>query len=70
MNEWEHLTVSGNENLAQLGQQGWELVAVLEKPGELPLFYFKRPAESFRDRVTREQKHRYYAKLGLTPAEA
>ncbi len=65
MNEWEYLTIRGNENLLQLGNQGWELVAVAEKAEGEPLLYFKRPLESFRDRWTREQKQRYYAKLGL-----
>ena len=59
------------ENLAALGAQGWELVAVLPAAGGEPVCYFKRSAADFRDRVTLEQKRRYYAMLDhALPAES
>lgn len=69
MTQWEYLKVEGDHNLAQLGREGWELVAALPDPENQPVFYFKRPLESFRDRVTEEQKQRYYARLGLNSKE-
>ena len=66
---WEYHTAvlqPGNEEqLNRLGSQGWELVAVVPE-GKLarPTFYFKRPALNFKERVTLEQKHRYYRQWG------
>ncbi len=68
MQEWEYLSVSGDQNLTKLGQEGWELVAVVPTETELPRFYFKRPARSFRDRVTLEQKQRYFKMADSTLA--
>lgn len=44
--------------LARIGDEGWELVAIDPKNGD---YIFKRPRLSFRERVTLEQKQRYYA---------
>lgn len=44
------------ETLSALGAEGWELV--LFAPGRG--YAFKRPQPSFRDRVTLDQKARYY----------
>jgi hypothetical protein len=52
--------------LADLGMEGWELVAIGGGPGER-LLYLKRPAESFAARVTTEQRNRYYVSRGLDP---
>jgi hypothetical protein len=71
MTTWEYLKTEGDADLAALGQQGWELVAVLAAgAGGAPVCYFKRPAPDFRDRVTLEQKQRYYALLGRASTEA
>jgi hypothetical protein len=53
------------ENLDQLGTQGWELIETGENR-----YVFKRPARSFVERVTLEQRARYYASLGLDPDAA
>ena len=65
---WEYLTSADDADLAALGRQGWELIAVTPTGPEGALvLYFKRPALDFRDRVTLEQKRRYYALLGRAP---
>ena len=66
---WEYLTVTGEPetHLATLGQEGWELVAVTGGAEEATL-YFKRPGLTFRERVTLDQRRRYYAALGQSPA--
>ncbi len=51
--------------LNALGRDGWELVAA-DDPDETG-FVFKRPAQSFVERVTLEQRARYYESLGLAP---
>jgi hypothetical protein len=65
---WEYLTVPETERdrLADLGLQGWELVAVGGSPDERVL-YLKRPAQSLKARVTTEQRNRYYESRGLHP---
>ena len=65
---WEYL-VAAEPQLPELGRRGWELVAVL--PGEhgAARCYLKRPAPTFRERVTGEQKRRYYASRGLAPGD-
>lgn len=70
MLQWEYLVAHQGINLNELGSEGWELVGVVMEPERLePTFYFKRPAPSFRDRVTLDQKRRYYAMLGIPLAE-
>lgn len=55
---WEHRVIAATDEqaLQALGAEGWELVGV--DGGKL---YLKRPALPFRERVTLEQKARYYA---------
>jgi len=64
--EWEYLTVEESDagDLSSLGRQGWELAGV---SGDR--LYFKRPAMSFRERVTLDQKRHYYGLLGVPLAE-
>jgi hypothetical protein len=50
------------ETLDELGRQGWELIETGENR-----YVFKRPALTFVERVTLEQRARYYASLGLDP---
>jgi hypothetical protein len=55
--QWEYLTIAEQdaEDLNALGAQGWELVSVSDST-----LYFKRPALSFRERVTLDQKREVY----------
>ncbi len=65
VNNWEYLTIPEDERgrLGGLGAEGWELVARGGDPGQ-SLLYFKRPAPTFRERVTLEQRSRYLASRG------
>lgn len=58
MPRWEHRVEATppEERLAQLGQDGWELVAVLDGKA-----YLKRPAPGYRERVTLAQRARALA---------
>ena len=70
MEAWEYRKTSGDEDMEELGREGWELVAVVPSgmPGQTT-FYYKRPAPTFREQVTNDQKRRYYTKLGIKGAE-
>ena len=65
---WEYLTIPEGERhrLSALGEEGWELAGVGGNPGE-PLLYLKRRGLDFRERVTVEQRNRYYSSHGLDP---
>lgn len=54
--------------LNALGRDGWELVAT--EDSEEQRFVFKRPGQSFVERVTLEQRARYYTSRGLDPENA
>lgn len=66
--DWEYLTLpeSERERLNALGGEGWELTGVGGSAGE-GVLYLKREVLSFRERVTLDQRDRYYASLGLEP---
>jgi len=63
---WEYHKSLDFGELEALGREGWELVAVLpsESDGE-GVFYLKRLALGFRERVTMDQKRHYYGLLGI-----
>jgi hypothetical protein len=65
---WEYLTLpeAERDRLAQLGLEGWELVAVGGGPDE-PMLYLKRPVQDLSARATTEQRNRYYLSRGLDP---
>jgi hypothetical protein len=65
---WEYLTIPEAERhrLPLLGTEGWELVAIGGDP-DARLLYLKRPARSLSERVTTEQRHRYFISRGLDP---
>ena len=66
MTGWEYYSTTDDSDLATLGLQGWELVAVIPgPPAGRAKFYFKRPAPDFRDQVTLDQKRRYFAAADL-----
>lgn len=68
---WDYLTIPDSERgwLESLGRQGWELTAIGGDPADQRL-YLKRRALTFRERVTLEQRSRYYAALGLAAPAA
>ncbi len=71
---WEYRTADGLDptlDLDALGREGWELVAaVAAAGGEDRVLYFKRPAPTFRERVTLDQKRRVYAVVGMALPDA
>lgn len=62
---WEYLIVPEAERarLDQLGVDGWELIAIGGDAGQR-LLYLKRPGQSFRERVTLEQRSVYLTGIG------
>ncbi|HEY8446680.1 MAG TPA: hypothetical protein VIL01_06185 [Thermomicrobiales bacterium] len=68
---WEYRMVGAvsEEELNALGAEGWELVAV-SGYGVDPTLYLKRPVLDFRERVTLDQKRRYYASWGLATGDS
>lgn len=67
MPRWEYrieLSIQ-SEKLNELGAAGWELAGVDER--DRTKFIFKRPASSFVERVTLEQRAHYYRSLGIDP---
>jgi len=70
MAQWEYLKTTSDDGLSRLGTEGWELVAVVNSGSDWKItFYFKRPAPSFRERVTEYQKRRYYGAMGVQGRE-
>jgi hypothetical protein len=63
---WEYLVIpeADRDHLEALGSQGWELVA-LGGDESARLLYLKRRAPGLRERVTLEQRERYYRSRGL-----
>lgn len=62
--KWQYLVTEEDQKLLELGQDGWELVTVLDRNGR-NIFYFKKPALSLTERITDEQRCRVYQQLGL-----
>ena len=65
---WEYQTLPEDDRgrLADLGRVGWELVGVGGAPGDTRL-YLKRKLPDLRERVTLDQRRRYYESLALDP---
>ena len=61
---WEYLVLPESERgqLGELGLVGWELVAIGGNERER-LLYLKRPQQSFRERVTLDQRAVYFEGL-------
>lgn len=69
MTRWEYRITTSQAELARLGGEGWGIVSVVVEPDSgATTYYLGRAAQSFRDRVTLEQKRRYYVSLGKTLA--
>jgi hypothetical protein len=64
LSAWEYRTERSADtlDLDAMGREGWELVGVTAGEG---VMVFKRPGLSFRERVTLDQKRRYYALWGI-----
>ncbi|HZG17850.1 MAG TPA: hypothetical protein VE710_22970 [Candidatus Bathyarchaeia archaeon] len=62
--KWQYVIEENEAMLSALGEQGWELVSVLEREGK-PRFYFKRPYPDLKTRITQEQRHEVFTQLGL-----
>ncbi|MDF2937585.1 MAG: hypothetical protein K0Q90_2958 [Paenibacillaceae bacterium] len=57
--KWDYLVSHTEEELAQLGQEGWELVSVVPVPDSgTSRFYYKRPAPTVSECITLEQRSR------------
>ncbi|MNC15394.1 hypothetical protein D3C75_632100 [compost metagenome] len=57
--KWDYLVSHNQEEMSQLGQEGWELVSVVQAPGgEASRFYYKRPAPTVSESITLEQRAR------------
>jgi hypothetical protein len=69
MTAWEYHKSSGDAELEALGQDGWDLVAVVPSLSGDPTLYFKRPAHDFRERVTLDQKRHYYGLMGIKASD-
>jgi hypothetical protein len=67
MQRWEYRIEPAMplEQLNAFGAEGWELVE--RKCSGLDSFVFRRPTQSFVERVTMEQRARVYESLGLDP---
>jgi hypothetical protein len=61
--EYEVLPEVERERLGDLGREGWELTGVGGDEGAR-LLYLKRPRQSFRERVTLEQRVAYLSSRG------
>jgi hypothetical protein len=64
--EYLVLPEGASGRLRELGLEGWELVAQ-EGPPDARVLYLKREGPDFRERVTLDQRRRYYESLGLDP---
>jgi hypothetical protein len=61
--KWHYRVLTGDlsqAELDQIGNDGWELVAVTAAAGK-PIVYFKRPHPTLKEAVTLEQRDRYLA---------
>ena len=68
MQTWHYHVIRGefrNEQLDELGRQGWELVSVTDGPSGATA-YLKRPVLPFKERVTLEQREHYARTQGYT----
>lgn len=67
LSKWEYRIEHDAISLNELGEQGWELVAVTVVGGVEQL-YLKRPAPSFRERLTLDQREEAARQAALSSA--
>lgn len=65
--KWDYYVTENENNLNLLGQQGWELVTVLQSENG-QRFYFKKPSSDLKERITEEQRREVYSQLNLEDA--
>ena len=66
--KWQYMATEDESSLNRLGQEGWELVAVVEqkdKDKSWPKFYLKRPLPGFKEQITDQQRQKVYSQLGI-----
>jgi hypothetical protein len=64
--EFRLLDEEAVDELSVLGEDGWQVVAVLPgKLGALTRLVLSRPTLSFQERVTMNQRQRYFASSGI-----
>ena len=61
--KWEYKVSKSEDDLQSLGNQGWELVSVVNVSDQVT-FYFKKPLPSFNERVTKQQRQHAIDNLG------
>ena len=61
---WEYMVTENDERLSELGNAGWELVSAIQQKTGIKL-YFKKPVQSFRDRITDDQRKSVYKDFNL-----
>lgn len=62
--KWQYCIVDDEDRLNEMGQHGWELVAVVPHEGRLK-FYLKKPEPTLKERVTGDQREEVYRRLNL-----
>jgi hypothetical protein len=62
--KWEYLSSKDEKALSEFGEQGWELVSIIEQENDLK-FYLKRPVKSLKEQITDEQRRIVYKEFGL-----
>lgn len=62
--KWEYLISHNEDELNDLGNQGWELVAVILKQSK-PQLFLKRPKPKLKERITSDQRESVYKNYGL-----
>lgn len=60
--KWDYLVTESKDCLCELGEQGWELVTVIPEKAR-SIFYFKKPRQSLKERITEEQRIQVYNRL-------
>lgn len=60
--KWQYQISQDEAMLPRLGQEGWELIAVVPS-GQHIKFYFKKPSLTLAEQITEEQREEVYRQL-------
>ncbi|PXY55387.1 hypothetical protein [Virgibacillus profundi] len=66
--KWEYMITENDERLSELGSAGWELVSAIKQKTGIKL-YLKKPVQSFRDRITVDQRKEVYKDFNMEEAD-